>query len=372
MNAPTLFQLHYPLSPKKFWKKVVPKAIIGFLVFGFVVPVLMSVYSPYQTLGDLSIIRWSLLLYLAIYALWITIYAVYIKAYIRRYYYDANDNFLSIQKGVFTPTEIHVQYSKIQDVYVDQDLFDRILGICDVHIASATATSGIEAHIDGVDTHVAEALKNLILAKIQHRAAGSSPEAEQSFSVPTPDQPISIDGEVSSRTYPIDARYLQEYLLSSISFVLIWSIILYFAAARFYTIIFTGETSPIALPFIGYFFIALGLRVFGLIYNILWIQNFYFSFEPEYILVKKGIIAKEERHVPYRTIQDVTLSQGILDRAFGLSNVSIENATNLGATGAVGSAAVSIPGLSLAHGQGLVRIVNQITKSRADHGKTGL
>ena len=59
------------------------------------------------------------------------------------------------------PAQIHVQYGKIQDVYVDQDLLDRILGIYDVHISSATYSSGIEAHIDGVDKVGAEGLKNL-------------------------------------------------------------------------------------------------------------------------------------------------------------------------------------------------------------------
>src|SRR6185503_6801296 len=66
-------------------------------------------------------------------------------AYIQRYYYSADADFLTIKKGVIMPAEIHVQYRKIQDVYVDQDLTDRIFGIYDVHVASATATSAMEA-----------------------------------------------------------------------------------------------------------------------------------------------------------------------------------------------------------------------------------
>ena len=143
------FQAQYPLSPKKFWKKQISQMVSSgvlalFLLVGVTVLMTISTYSRMSIiLADSTIL-----------CLWVIItllYALYFKAYIRTYYYDGAENFITIRKKFFTPQEIHVQYQKIQDVYVDQDLLDRVMSLYDVHIASATVSSSIEAHIDGVD-----------------------------------------------------------------------------------------------------------------------------------------------------------------------------------------------------------------------------
>lgn len=50
-----------------------------------------------------------------------------------------------------------------------------MMGFCDVHIASATMSSGMEAHIDGVDQATAEGLKAYLLAGAS--APSSSPQS---------------------------------------------------------------------------------------------------------------------------------------------------------------------------------------------------
>lgn len=64
---------------------------------------------------------------------------------------------------------IRFQHERIQDVYVDQDLLDRIFGLYDVHLSSATVSSGMEAHIDGVEKQAAEDLRNILLQTVQQR-----------------------------------------------------------------------------------------------------------------------------------------------------------------------------------------------------------
>ena len=44
------------------------------------------------------------------------------------------------------------------------------------------------------------------------------------------------------------------------------------------------------------------------------------------VYVKKGIITKTEKHVPFRTITNITSKTGPLDRLFGIGNVEIETA----------------------------------------------
>ena len=86
--------------------------------------------------------------------------------YFRRYYYDADASNITIRKGIITQKEVTLPFSQITDVYLDQDVFDVLLGLYDVHISTATQESGQQAHIDGVCKADAMALKELILKGI--------------------------------------------------------------------------------------------------------------------------------------------------------------------------------------------------------------
>ena len=77
--------------------------------------------------------------------------------------------------------------------------------------------------------------------------------------------------------------------------------------------------------------------------------------------MKIGVFSINELHVPYNTIQDVTLSRGVLERLFGLSGVAIRNVSGL----------VVIPGQTLDKSQKIIEILNSITKSKPSES-TGL
>lgn len=89
--------------------------------------------------------------------------------YFQVYFYDLTDDFIIIRKRVITPREITIPYERVQDIYVDQDLFDRIFGLYDVHLSSATISSGMEAHIDGVEKTAADGLRKIILEKVTEK-----------------------------------------------------------------------------------------------------------------------------------------------------------------------------------------------------------
>ena len=124
-KKPSILQSKFPLSTRKFWKKLVSDhwwtvllALLWVLFINFALSI---------TLDESS--WWSLLIERIIYSsilVWIIItpLVIYIKKYISNYYYDWENEYLTIRKGVFTSTEIHVPYNKIQDVYVDQDIFE--------------------------------------------------------------------------------------------------------------------------------------------------------------------------------------------------------------------------------------------------------
>ncbi len=374
-----------PLSRRKFWKKITRQAIlpgIVFLIPSAVALIVMLGFGSENQSGQLlvGIIIETILIYIALFfLLFLLPYGLYVHIYIQSYYYSLDENFITIRKGVLTPTEINVQYLKVQDVYVDQDIFDRIFGIFDVHISSATISSKIEAHIDGLSPAHAEALKNELLQKIQN-------PQNQNLTNPigvtapntNPEVIAKLVNGISSTNFPIQARWLVSVVVTSVSKIFFTLLLL----SGYFVFRFSEEsaTSPEAVGdseysfyvYLGYVVILLLTIVGRLGYSIWWKSNYYFEFQPEYIVLKQGVISTEERNIQYNTIQNVTLKQRITDRVLGICDVVIENASAGGqglaiqpgaglAMGVMGSNGIIIPGQLLSSGKQLVEIVNKIT-----------
>jgi len=158
----------FPLSPKKIIKKTIANTIATtiflLIIWGFLILVFGSI--------DQEAIAWLKTATFAIFGfLFFVILLTYLyqRWYFAVYFYDLTPDFIQIKKGPITPREITIPYERIQDVYVDQDLFDRIFGLYDVHLSSATISSGMEAHIDGLEKQAAEGLRTILLETIRQR-----------------------------------------------------------------------------------------------------------------------------------------------------------------------------------------------------------
>jgi membrane protein YdbS with pleckstrin-like domain len=361
------FQQRFPLSRRKFWKKVLPKFLGGFLVVLFLTLAGVLAFASSQESFWGSFFQYFLI-GLAIWLVPMAIYAIYVKVYIRRYYYDGGPDFLSIKKGVFAPVEIHVQYRKIQDVYVDQDIWDLIFGIYDVHIASATVTSGMEAHIDGVNKESAEGLKQFLLGKI----SGADTPGSQGLPANQPAAPQAVfdsPERVSLHEFPIANIWVFEQGLYIIWGALVWGVLVGLWAG------FNIEDGALGV-WIGLAF-ALIYVIYRMVVTSLWLRNYYFEFTKEYLLVRQGVIAIEERHLPYRSIQNISVNQGVIGRFLGTCVVVIENAATAGyATGSKNQTkafnGTFLTGQTLPKGNELMRILNDITFRISNPDKMGL
>ena len=157
----------FPLSTRKVIKKTLSFSIIWGIIFliGFIMTCLSfaggdgSVSALIVTLVGLSIVLLLIIFLTYLYQKW----------YFSVYYYDLGKDYVVIKKGPITPQEITIPYERVQDVYVDQDLLDRLFGLYDVHLSSATISSGMEAHIDGVEKTAADGLKAMLLATVSER-----------------------------------------------------------------------------------------------------------------------------------------------------------------------------------------------------------
>ena len=94
---------------------------------------------------------------------------VYEYYYWKRYFYDMDEKNIVIRKGVIAQKEITLPFSRVTDVYVDQDLMDVMFGLYDVHISTPTEESGQFAHIDGVDKEGSRELRRMILERMNRQ-----------------------------------------------------------------------------------------------------------------------------------------------------------------------------------------------------------
>ncbi|MDB5259577.1 MAG: hypothetical protein JWO73_785 [Candidatus Taylorbacteria bacterium] len=352
MNPQSTLQQQFPLSPKKFYKKMISQ-LFGSIFLGIAVGVISAFI--YAAITNQHANLWTGISigvagFIVGFCIAAVPYAVYVKAYIKRYYYAGEEHFLTIKKGVFAPTEIHVQFQKIQDVYVDQDIIDRIMGLYDVHIASATVASGIEAHIDGVEKEAAEGLKKFLLEKVsgtgiysnqQNQVGGQgqptvqSQQGQQAKSEPVK---LNLAEDISEKTYPLTGKWVTVSVISraisSIAFAF-FLVLIFVIKAKDISI--QDNLGVIILSFVGLVGVSF---VWRLITLFLWKKNYAFSFNADNIYYKDGIFSLSEKHMPYSSIQDVTVSQGFVDRMFGLATVSIENAASQAVVTSKGSRAV--------------------------------
>lgn len=329
----SILQSKFPLSRRKFWKKLISDH--WWTVFLALLWVLFINFALSITLDE----EWSgLLIERIIYSsilVWIIIIPliIYIKKYISNYYYEWENEYLTIRKWVFTSTEIHVPYNKIQDVYVDQDIFDRFFfWLYDVHISSATAWSAMEAHIDGVDEICAEWLKEYILTRMKW---GENKKEETKIISPQEEfkfiNNVLWTQNISNTTYPLSAKWFLvntlNIFLSSITTALLIALYIFIRedwSTSFWSVI---EKIGLSNSIIWIIWVIVIVLTWAIIYTRLFKKNYKFEFLKDYIQQKTGILSRSESNVPYQRIQDVTIQQSFIERIVWIYNVNIANAS---------------------------------------------
>jgi membrane protein YdbS with pleckstrin-like domain len=152
-----------PLSKKKVMKKTISRNILTIIIIAILAIVLWLVLP-----NKGSFIRDNIaILSIALIAFNLISNYIYQKLYLKYYYYDASRDTLTIRKGVIGRSQIFLPFEKIQNVFVDQDLFDRMFGIYDVHVSTVGAASMAMCHIDGLKKENADKLRTILMQQVK-------------------------------------------------------------------------------------------------------------------------------------------------------------------------------------------------------------
>lgn len=98
-----------------------------------------------------------------------------------RYFFHLEADQLVIQKGVFNRSLTKLPFERIQNLYIEQNVLHRLLGVVSLRVDSA-GSSGHEVTIDALERKDAEAMRAYVLEQKREEAqerAGLDPEAPE-------------------------------------------------------------------------------------------------------------------------------------------------------------------------------------------------
>lgn len=111
------------------------KSILGYLLFVliFFVPYFFLTYKLGKTSSQLN---FGIIVGLAIFD--------FIVRILRRanFHYAIEEKFLTLKQGILSKQQRHIPYGVIQNLFVKQDLFDRIFGLASLTIENASLGAG--------------------------------------------------------------------------------------------------------------------------------------------------------------------------------------------------------------------------------------
>jgi uncharacterized membrane protein YdbT with pleckstrin-like domain len=79
-----------------------------------------------------------------------------------------------------------------------------------------------------------------------------------------------------------------------------------------------------------YFTLSFIIMLSAAILTVFYVRGIEYQIGEREVIVKKGIINKMEKHIPFRTITNISSRYGVYDRIFGIGTVQIETAGKSG------------------------------------------
>lgn len=340
-----------PLEPRKVIKKSIGSIFVWLIIVLMVIVFFSWMPGQVTTPGSgseidqmASVIKtWTWIIYIVVTLL--SIFYQYL--YYKFYYYNFQEDSAEIKKGVVSQATGHVYYARIQNIYVDQDILDRIMGLYDVHYETAGESSSFYSHVDGLNKTNADKLVQFILGKakntpgtIQNQPVTETTNVAQNT---PPSPPVNLSTIYDKNNLPLSPSYTFLMILqSSISLILfaLYLIYIFFSSA--------GGASQLIFFLLTIFV----LLTIAIIRTILWVKYLNYNFDQIKGTLVTGIIARQTKIVYYNRIQNINVGQSFMERIFGLYNVSIETAgegqtmktSNSSIFGNIGNA-FAIPGL---------------------------
>ncbi|OYT54380.1 MAG: hypothetical protein B6U72_02785 [Candidatus Altiarchaeales archaeon ex4484_2] len=91
----------------------------------------------------------------------------YTREFFKTFIYEPRKDYFFSRKGVVTPSYTLIPYKNIQDIHMEQSIYDRIFGLWSMKIYSATFSTRGSDIIFGLSKKTAERLKTELLERMR-------------------------------------------------------------------------------------------------------------------------------------------------------------------------------------------------------------
>ncbi len=236
-------------------------------------------------------------------------------AYYRRYEFVVTPETFDITSGVLSRREREIPYSRIQNITINRNVFQRALGLAELRIETAGGGSS-EARLRYVGTDTATTLQDEI---------GDRKRTADSPATSKPPETGAADRQPLEQLYEITTRDLA--ILGAVSL-----------DARFLFVVLFGASA--VLPQLGDRLLATGifaapLTLAGLylatalisaIYSITSYYGFRLARDREELRYERGLLQRYSGTIPLGKIQTMTITENVLARAVGYASLRVETA----------------------------------------------
>ncbi|MCX6736591.1 MAG: PH domain-containing protein [Candidatus Parcubacteria bacterium] len=260
---------------------------------------------------------------------------IYQYFYYKLYYYKFEEEQAEIKKGVISQAKGVVRYERLQNIYVDQDFLDRLFGLYDVHFETAGELSNIYSHVDGLNKSNADKLLAFLTTKLKLGSKNYTKQIENDI----PGENSKSEKAVNNHSLSNISISLKTITVMSLSVCLTSFLVL----NMFFWMIYTLLANNLLVDnfdssyFPGGIVITVIILVLSMLlgkwYGQAYYKNFHFKFEPEQLMISKGVISKSTIYLYYEKIQNVSVTQRFIERLFHIFDIQIDTAgasSNLG------------------------------------------
>jgi uncharacterized membrane protein YdbT with pleckstrin-like domain len=309
-----------PLSKKKIIKKTISSvAILPMFFLLIIFPIISLLSASRGSKIEYGGLFQVFLFFFIPFLLLLITSVIYQYLYYKYYYYNFEQDSAEIRKGVVANSTGHVRYSKIQNIFVDQDFFDRFFGLYDVHYETAGESSSFYSHVDGIEKENADKLTLFLNSRVANKDLQSQMTNEEKKNENSTNTE-SNDGRILNRdNVPIEKRII---LLGVLYKTLIFSLILLVVEAEIIDLIKISESiqtfmffSIVPIVLIGSYF-----------YETIWYKNFYFKFDSQGGIIKEKVLSSRNTSVYFNRVQNIDIFQSIDERVLRLYRLRLETA----------------------------------------------
>lgn len=301
--------MDYSRDLKPSFTYLVAMPLVAWFFFTLFTAFMAGVFAGFltQEVNALNAVFLIVFLFVVFYS--IIIYLLYL--YWKSYSIELTKDNIVIKHGVITKSISIFSYSEIQQVDLQRNVFSHLLGVADVQVYTMSFQSAIGGVIRGLPVKHAEWLRDFLSAKKPSaKSKALKTIAGKTVVQKASEVPFAVAELMRGKYYAKSfSLALFSFLVLVFLFVFVSLAIGWVAALAFLSLLF------VFVFVIGVAFLADVMRIHTLKFQL---------FKNHAFLSYWMGLSSAQASMPFESIQDVSVSQGLFEKLFGLSTLTIQ------------------------------------------------